>query len=129
MTIQQRLLKFIIRANWILLAAAAVTFFLTASFDFALAVVIGGLLSVVNFHLMYRTLKRSLTPPHMDSLNKVLAKYYARFLIICAIIFVLIARGYVEPPGLLIGLSIVVASIMLATAREVTKIIFFKEAV
>lgn len=129
MVIQQRLLKFIVRANWILLAAAAVAFFLTASFDFALAVVTGGLLSVVNFHLMYRTLRRSLTPPHMDSLNKVLVKHYIRFLITCAIIFVLIARGYVEPPGLLIGLSVVVASIMLATAREVTKIIFFKEAV
>ncbi|MFP4193534.1 MAG: ATP synthase subunit I [Desulfosalsimonas sp.] len=129
MTIQQRLLKFIIRANWILLTAAAVTCFLATSLDFAIAVVIGGLIAVINFQLMYRTLKRSLTPPHMDSLNKVLAKYYVRFIITCAIIFILIARGYVEPPGLLIGLSIVVASIMLATAREVTKIIFFKEAV
>ncbi|MFP4453969.1 MAG: ATP synthase subunit I [Desulfobacterales bacterium] len=129
MTIQQRLLKFIIRSNWILLAAAAVICFPATSFDFAIAVVIGGLISVINFHLMYRNLKRSLAPPHIDSLNKVLAKYYIRFIITCAIIFVLIARGYVEPPGLLSGLSIVVASIMLATAREVTKIIFFKEAV
>lgn len=129
MVIQQRLLKFIIRSNWILLAAATVTVFLTSPTDFAVAFVIGGLISVINFHLMYRTLRRSLTPPHTDSLNKVLAKHFIRFLIICAIIIVLITRGYVEPLGLLIGLSIVVASIMLATAREVTKIIFFKEAV
>ncbi|MCF8024092.1 MAG: ATP synthase subunit I [Desulfobacteraceae bacterium] len=129
MVIQQRLLKFIIRSNWTLLAAAAVICFLATPLDFATAVVIGGLIAVINFHILHRTLKRSLTPPHIDSLNKALVKYYVRFIITCAIIFILIASGYVEPPGLLIGLSIVVASIMLATAREVTKIIFFKEAV
>ncbi|MFP4158644.1 MAG: ATP synthase subunit I [Desulfosalsimonas sp.] len=129
MVLQQRLLKFIIRCNWILLAAASLTFFLTTPAGFAISVVIGGLLAVINFHLINRTLKGSLTPPHTDSLNRILVKYFIRFIITCAIIFILIARGYVEPPGLLIGLSIVVASIMLATAREVTKIIFFKEAV
>lgn len=129
MTIQQSLLKFIIRTNWILLAVAAITSFLAAPLDFAIAVVVGGIIAIINFHIMHRILKRSLTPPHIDSLNKVLAKYYIRFIVTCIVIFILIARGYVEPPGLLIGLSIVVASIMLATAREVTKIIFFKEAV
>ncbi|MFO7930788.1 MAG: ATP synthase subunit I [Thermodesulfobacteriota bacterium] len=129
MAIQQRLLKFIIISNWILLAAATVTGFLTAPADFAVAVVIGGLIAAVNFQLLYRTLKKSLASPKKDSLNKVLAKYYVRFLVTCTIIFILISRGYVEPPGLLVGLSIVVASIMLATVRELTKIIFFKEAV
>lgn len=129
MVIQKRLLKFIIRSNWILLVAAAVTCFLTAPQNFTISVIIGGLIATINFHLLHRTLQRSLATPRIDSLNKVLAKYYIRFIITCVIIFVLIARGYVEPPGLLIGLSIVVASIMLATAREVTKIIFFKEAV
>jgi hypothetical protein len=44
------------------------------------------------------------------------------------VIFLLIAGGVVNPLGLVIGLSVVVVSIILATIREVKKIIF-KEAV
>jgi hypothetical protein len=43
------------------------------------------------------------------------------------IIFILIAGHYVNPVGLVIGLSVVVASIMLATLRELKNLIF-KEA-
>jgi hypothetical protein len=43
------------------------------------------------------------------------------------IIFVLIADDYVNPLGLIIGLSVVVTSIFIATANEMRRIIF-KEA-
>ena len=56
-----------------------------------------------------------------------LAKYYLRFLVSGFVIFLLIAGGVVNPLGLVIGLSVVVMSIILATIREVKKIIF-KEA-
>jgi hypothetical protein len=35
-----------------------------------------------------------------------------------------IAGGFVDPLGLVLGLSVVVASIILATLREVKKILF-----
>jgi hypothetical protein len=57
-----------------------------------------------------------------------LAKYYLRFLISGVIIFLLIAGKVVNPVGLILGLSVVVASIMLATACEIKHLIF-KEAV
>jgi hypothetical protein len=44
------------------------------------------------------------------------------------IIFILIAGNFVNPLGLIIGLSVVVLSILLATLREIAKLIF-KEAV
>jgi len=47
-----------------------------------------------------------------------------RFLISGFIIFVLIAGGFVDPLGLVAGLSVVVVSIILATMREVKKILF-----
>jgi hypothetical protein len=81
-------------------------------------------LVTVNFHLLARTLRRALTPPHLASHQTVLAKYYMRFLISGFIIFVLIAGGFVDPLGLVLGLSVVVASIILATLREVKKILF-----
>jgi hypothetical protein len=43
------------------------------------------------------------------------------------VIFLLIAGRLVDPIGLVIGLSVVVVSIMLATVRELKKLIF-KEA-
>ena len=128
MSVQQRLLKFIVRANWILLLLAAGAGHFTASPEVTLGVIAGGLIVTINFHLLYRTLKKSLTPPHLASPNVVLVKYYIRFIISGLIILLLIAGGYVNPLGLIIGLSIVVASILLATLCEVKNNIF-KEAV
>jgi len=128
MSIQQRLLKFIVRANWILLLLAAGAGHFTASPEVTLGVIAGGLIVTINFHLLYRTLKKSLTPPHLASPNVVLVKYYIRFIISGLVILLLIAGGYVNPLGLIIGLSVVVASILLATLCEVKNNIF-KEAV
>ena len=69
-----------------------------------------------------------MTPPHVASMNSVLAKYYLRFMVSGLIIFALIFFGWVHPIGLVIGLSIVVASVMLAAGREI-KFLLVKEAV
>jgi hypothetical protein len=128
MSIQQRLLAFIVRSNWILLILLAVAGHFMSSSGITLGIIAGGLIVTINFHLLYRTLKKSLTPPHLASPNVVLVKYYIRFVISGLIILFLIAGGYVNPLGLFIGLSVVVASIMLATLYEVKNNIF-KEAV
>jgi hypothetical protein len=128
MSIQERLLKFVVRANWILLVLVSIISNMTASQGITLGVIAGGLIVTVNFHLLHRTLKRTLTPPHLGSQNSVLVKYYIRFIISGMIIFLLIFGGIVDPRGLFIGLSVVVASITLATICEVKKLIF-KEAV
>ncbi len=96
--------------------------------DFAKGIVFGGLIVTVNFHLLYRTLKKSLTPPHLSSHRVVLAKYYIRFTVTAFIIFILISQHYVDPLGLFIGLSVVVLSIMIATLFELKKLLL-KEAI
>jgi hypothetical protein len=128
MIIQQRILKFIIRCNWILLVAASLAGLLFWSIPAGLGILFGGLIVTVNFHLLYRTLKKAFRPPHIAPVNLVLAKYYLRFVLSGVVIFFLIYSHIVNPLGLFAGLSIVVASIMLATACEVKKL-FFKEAV
>jgi hypothetical protein len=125
--IQQRLLKFIIRTNWILFSIASIIGLVVSPPDFASGIVFGGLIVTLNFHLLYRTLKKAFRPSHLVSHNVVLAKYYIRFIVSGFIIFVLISGHYVDPLGLFIGLSIVIASIILATMSELTKLIF-KEA-
>ncbi|NOY68914.1 MAG: ATP synthase subunit I [Deltaproteobacteria bacterium] len=128
MIIQKRLLKFILNANWILFALAVCAGLLTESPEFTMGIICGGLITTINFHLLYKTLKQSLTPPHLSSHRVVLFKYYIRFTATAIIIGILISGKYVNPLGLFVGLSVVVASIMLATFRELT-ILIFKEAV
>jgi len=125
--IQKRILGFITRANWIFFAVAVLIGLLAFHFDFTLGIFAGGLIVTVNFHLLARTLKKSLTPPHLVSHNVIIAKYYVRFIASGVIIFFLISGHYVDPLGLFVGLSVVVASIVVATVRELKNLIF-KEA-
>lgn len=127
MDIQKRILLFITRANWIFFAVAILIGLLAFHFEFTLGIFAGGLIVTVNFHLLARTLKKSLTPPHLVSHNVIIAKYYVRFIASGVIIFFLISGHYVDPRGLFVGLSVVVASIIVATVRELKKLIF-KEA-
>ncbi|MFH2047683.1 MAG: ATP synthase subunit I [Pseudomonadota bacterium] len=128
MKLQQNLLKFVVRTNWILFCLVSILGYLFASPKFAIGIISGGLIVTINFHLLYKTLKKSLTPPHLASHNVVLAKYYVRFAVSGVIIFILISGHYVNPLGLFIGLSVVVASIMIAAILEFKKLIF-KEAI
>ena len=128
MEIQRRLLQFVTRANWILFGVSSLIAALAASADFALGVVFGGLIVTINFHLLAKTLKTALTPPHISSPNAVLVKYYLRFIVSGLIIFLLIAGKVVNPIGMVLGLSVVVTSIICATVVEAKKLLF-KEAV
>lgn len=126
--IQQRLIRFVTLTNWILLVLSCVAGFVFFPSDFARGILFGGLIVTINFHMLARTLKNALTPPYIASHNFILARYYIRFVISGVIIFFLIANHYVNPIGLFIGLSVVVASIMLATLMEI-KNLFLKEAI
>ena len=128
MRIQRRILNLVTRANWVLLVLSSLAGLFFVSPKFALGVFFGGLIVTVNFHLLARTLKKALTPPHLASPNVVIAKYYVRFLISGVLIFLILVTQTVNPLGLLVGLSVVVFSIMLATLVEV-KHLLVKEAV
>ena len=128
MEIQTRILTFVTRANWILFVIASVIGFVMFTPAFAGGIFCGGLIVTANFHMLARTLRSALKPPHLSSHNVVLAKYYLRFIASGFIIFILIAGRFVHPIGLVIGLSIVVVSIMIVSVLEFKKIIF-KEAV
>ena len=128
MRIERTLLRFITLSNWIIFGIATASGFILAPGHFAWGILAGGLIVTVNFHLMYRSLRQTLKPPHVADTRVILGKHGIRFLLTVAVIFVLIAAHYVHPLGLIIGLSVVVVSIMVATACEIKKLIF-KEAI
>lgn len=121
MNIEQRIVDFVTKSNWFIFVAGTVLALINLPMDFALGILTGGLIVTLNFHLLARTLKRSLAPGHLTSRNVILTKYYIRFAISGFLIFILISRHVVDPLGLLLGLSVVVVSITLATMCELTK--------
>lgn len=127
---QRRIITFIAWSNWILFGALILAaLLLTVSRGQIAGLAAGGLIATINFHLLYRGLRRSLLEATEPSrTTTILGKYYVRFIISGIIIFFLLSGQYVHPVGLLIGLSIVVASIFLATIREVSKLLD-KEAI
>jgi len=125
MNIQFRILKFATRSNWILLLVASAIAGIIAKFDVTTGILAGGLIVTINFHLMYRSLRKNLTPPpHLSSAKSVFVKHYLRFVFSVIVIYILISKDYVDPGGLLIGLSVVVVSILMASFFELKKILF-----
>jgi len=120
---QQRILKFVSNCNWLLLVVASAVGFFHFDPRVGIGIAAGGLIVTVNFHLLYRTLKKALTPPHIASVKGVILKYYIRFTITAIIIFLLMASKHVDPFGLIAGLSIVVASMFFATLNELRQFI------
>ena len=128
MTNQQDLLKFITWLNWMLFAAASIIGLMVASQKFALGIILGGIIVTINFHLMASAIRKALSMGRASSGTTVIIKYFIRFIFSGILIFALIKGQVVHPVGLVIGLSIVVSSIFIATLNELTKTIF-KEAV
>ena len=126
--IEQRLLTFINRANWILLVAIAAGGLLLDNAAVGRGLICGGLIATVNFHLLHRTLKKAFGAGRLSFRGLIMAKYYLRFTVSALILFILISKHLVDPLALFAGLSVVIASIFLATLSELKKLIF-KEAV
>jgi hypothetical protein len=120
---QQRIIRFVTYANWLLLGVVAIIGFFGFSAKVGLGVVSGGLIVSINFHLLSKTLKKAFTPPAVASINSVLFKYYIRFIITALIIYILMTTQKVDPIGLIVGLSIVVASMIFATLNELRQLI------
>jgi len=129
----QKIVNFVTTSNWILLLFGGMIGLMMTPMKFALGIILGGLIVAINFHLLKNTLKNMFRPEVVSEqgrslVGNVLVKYYIRFAISGGLIFLLISKHIVHPLGLLAGLSVVVASMFMATALELTRL-FFKEAV
>lgn len=128
-----KVVDLVTKSNWLLLVLAGMVALMTTPMAFYLGVVAGGLIVSVNFHLLKRTINKSICPEAVSEkgrslVGSVLVKYYIRFVISGILIFLLISNHIVHPLGLLAGLSVVVASVFLVTLLVVTRL-YFKEAV
>ncbi|MCP4020673.1 MAG: ATP synthase subunit I, partial [Desulfobacteraceae bacterium] len=119
----QKVVIFVTKANWLILLFGGMIGLMITPTKFALGVILGGLIVATNFHLLKNTLETMIQSEVVlergrSVVSNILVKYYIRFAISGVSIFLLISNHIVHPVGLLLGLSVVVASIFVATALE-----------
>jgi hypothetical protein len=125
----EALIKKIELFNWVLLALLTSSSFVFFSREFGFGVLVGGILVIANFYLMKRSLFRALDPQKKGRTRFFyLLKYYLRFAALGLIIALLLIKGWVNPFGMLLGLSIIVIGVALVGMCEARKF-FFKGVV
>ncbi len=116
-------------ANWVVLTVLVTGGYLWQGREFGLGVLVGGLVAVINFHLLHHTLKSTLeqagaSPEEAKGQAKAwfAGRQLLRFFALLVIIFLLVSRGWVNIFGLLAGLSTVVLTLILAAINEILKL-------
>jgi hypothetical protein len=117
-------------ANWLVLAVLVTAGFFWRGSQFALGVLVGGLVMVANFHLLHHALKgvlEQVAASHPDEAKSRARAFFAarqllRFFALLAVIFLLVSQGWVNIFGLLLGLSTVVLTLILAAIQEMIKL-------
>jgi hypothetical protein len=100
--------------NWlVLLALSSFGYFIMSPFWTA-GVLSGGLIAIANFSVLQHTVRRAFSPEgiHQGARFSIVGKYYLRLLALGVILYVLITRGWIDPVGLVVGLSAVMVSII-----------------
>ncbi len=113
--------------NWIVLAVIFIPAIIFTPFKFALGILLGGFISILNFHWMERGLHGIFQRSGGNVKGPILIKYYIRLAITGVVLYFLIAYQTVNVIGLVIGLSVVVINIIIFTITNLTKNNFLKE--
>jgi hypothetical protein len=109
--------------NWIILLILGVAGFYLMSPAFTLGIILGGLIIIINFNVLQRTIRNSFGPDGVLSVkgNTIVVKYYFRLAILGIIIYILVTHDWVDPVGFTVGLSTIVLSIFYFGIRLIWK--------
>jgi len=107
--------------NWIILGIILAPSFIFLSQQFTLGVLLGGLISIVNFHWLGRDLRKVFSSLSDSSKSSMMFKYYIRFGITAVILYFIITGGLVDIIGLLAGLSLVVVNVVFTVVTTFSK--------
>ncbi len=108
-------------SNWIVLTVIFLPSLIFAPWKFALGVLVGGFISIVNFHWLGRNLIAVFKNLSGNVRGMVMVKYYIRFIITGVVLYFLISGGTVNVIGLLLGLSVVVINIITTLIISLSK--------
>jgi hypothetical protein len=98
--------------NWIILFVFFIPSLLLVPFRFSLGILLGGFISIINFHWLGRNLQSVFKNPSGNVKGPAMVKYYIRLALTAVVLYLLISAGTVDVFGLIIGLSVVVINII-----------------
>lgn len=114
----EQLLRSFGRTNWLVLAVMVSGSLFWQSRSVTLGVLAGGLLVILNFGWMGRSLLKVISSPQEFSPGGFKRNYFFRLIVVGSAIYLLLVRGGVHPLALVVGLSVVVVSLFLITVKR-----------
>ncbi|MBP8979700.1 MAG: ATP synthase subunit I [Syntrophobacterales bacterium] len=107
--------------NWVVLAVFVAASAFLFSLDFTLGVLLGGFISIVNYHWLCRDVKKVFQHLTDRAKSRIMFKYYIRFGVTAVVLFFIVSSRIVDVIGLLIGLSVVIVNIALSAVITLSK--------
>jgi chromate transport protein ChrA len=107
--------------NWITLAVFVLISLTLLSYRFSLGVLLGGFISIVNFHWLSHDIRKVFKTLNDRAKSRVMFKYYIRFGITAVVLYFIVSGNIVNVIGLLVGLSIVLINIVLTAVMTLSK--------
>ena len=114
-----QLLAVMARRNWYILVILVLLSLCWRSMAVTKGVLAGGLLAIIAYGWLYRSLLKVLAHPDRFAARGFQITYFVRLAALAAAIFLLIVKGGVNPVALAAGLSVVVVHILWTTFRRV----------
>jgi hypothetical protein len=113
-----QLLAEMARRNWIILLVLVLLSLFWQSRSVTLGVLAGGVLVIINYRWLGRSLFKLLGDPQLATEKGFKRNYLFRLLFIASAIYLLLVRGGVHPLALVVGLSVVVINLIVTTAKR-----------
>jgi len=99
--------------NWVILALFILISLATMPVAFTLGVLLGGLVCIVNFYWIYRSLQGVFSHSAGTAKFLVMSRHYVRLAIVAVVLFFIVTNDHVDVRGVLLGLSIVIINLVL----------------
>ncbi|PLX97971.1 MAG: hypothetical protein C0623_14145 [Desulfuromonas sp.] len=106
------------RRNWLILGVALLMALVFGSQPMTKGILAGGLISIASFYWLNRSLKKLLGPTATGSKFLMQILSMLKLVIIALILLLLIMNYDIDPIGILIGLSIIVANVFVVVIKS-----------
>lgn len=117
------IIKRIERGNFWILGAMLLASVLFCSSRFTVGVALGGAISILGFLSLQGLVRRLISLPAHKGRLRVALYHYIRLGLLFGILGLILAKGFVDPLGLLLGLSVVVLNLFLTLITQHRKIL------
>ena len=109
------------KANWVILGVLFTLSLIFMPYRFTLGMLLGGFVSVVNFHWLERDLRKVFSRLSEKSGSVLTLKYMFRFAVTAVALYFIIVGNIVDIVGLIIGLSTVIITMVFTAIAAFSK--------